>query len=129
MILGIGIDMIEVKRIADAIKNIRFLNKVYTADERALLESRKGNPLFAAGSFAAKEALVKALGTGVGFVKWTEVEVLRNSKGAPYVTLYGGALKVFEEMGGRKIWVSISHSKEHAVAQVIVEGRRQRVCM
>lgn len=122
MILGIGIDVIEVKRIAKAVENERFLEKLYTAREIEFFQTRRGNLLSIAGNFAAKEAVAKALGTGFGAVKWTEVEVLRNAKGGPYVLLHGRALEIFEQMGGRKIWISISHSKEYAVAQAIIEG-------
>ena len=125
MILGIGVDIIEVERIARAIKNVRFLERIYTGREIEFFHARKGNPLSASGNFAAKEAIAKALGTGFGVVKWTEVEVLRDAKGAPYVLLHGKALEIFEHMGGRKIWISISHSKEYAVAQAIIEGRRE----
>lgn len=124
MILGIGIDIIEIERIAKAIKNTRFLKRVYTPKEIEFLDSRKWNPCSVAGNFAAKEAMVKALGTGIGAIKWMDVEILRNSKGAPYVLLYGKALETYSEMDGEKIWVSISHSKEYATAQIIIEGRR-----
>lgn len=125
MILGIGIDVIEVKRIAKAIKNVHFLERVYTSGELEFFQSRRGNPLPIAGNFAAKEAVAKALGTGFGTVKWTDIEVLRNAEGAPYVLLYGKAAEIFKHMGGSKIWISISHSKEYAVAQAIIEAGRE----
>ena len=74
--------------------------------------------------------MAKALGTGFGAVKWTEVEVLRNAKGGPYVLLHGRALEIFEADGlAAEISISISHSKEYAVAQAIIEvGRNRYVC-
>ena len=122
MILGMGIDIVEIERVKKAIGSSRFWEKVYTLQERSFLDSRNRNPSSVAGNFAAKEAMAKALGAGFGVVKWTDIEVLRNSKGAPYVLLHGRALEIFEQMGGRKIWISISHSKEYAVAQAIIEG-------
>jgi len=122
VILGIGIDIIEIERVKKAIGSNRFWEKVYTPQERNFLDSRNKNSSSAAGNFAAKEAMVKALGAGFGIVKWTDIEVLRDPKGAPYVLLHGKALEMFKEMGGQRIWISISHSKKYAVAQVIVEG-------
>ena len=124
MILGIGIDIIEIERVNRAIGSARFWEKVYTPQEREFLNFRNRNPCSVAGNFAAKEAMVKALAAGFGIVKWTDIEVLRDSKGAPYVLLHGKALEIFEEMGGQRIWISISHSKKYAVAQVIIEGGR-----
>jgi holo-[acyl-carrier protein] synthase len=122
LIKGIGIDLIEVNRVERSLGNQRFLDKVFTLEEQKMLAARKMNPQTAAGSFAAKEAVAKALGTGFGYVGWTEIEILRQETGRPYVVLYGSALKVYQTLGCNHIWISITHTKEYAAAKVILEG-------
>ncbi|HHU77682.1 MAG: holo-ACP synthase [Caldicoprobacterales bacterium] len=122
MILGIGLDMIETARVKKSLKNPRFIDKVYTSEEQKYLSSRNGNAQSAAGIFAAKEAVSKALGTGFGAVRWKEIEILRNGRGKPYARLHGAALKRMKDMGGRHVHVSITHLKELAAAQAIIEG-------
>lgn len=120
MVLGIGIDIIEIYRVGKSIDNPVFMDKVYTLNEQEYLRERKNNPSTAAGYFAAKEAAAKALGTGFGKVKWTEIEVIRDENGKPGIRLYGNAKSVMGSMGGSSILVSISHSRENAIAQVII---------
>ena len=122
MILGIGLDLIETARIKRSLENPRFINKVYTPGEQAYLEKRKGNALSAAGIFAAKEAVSKALGTGFGPISLQEIEIKWNERGKPSVKLTGRALKRMQEMGGRQILVSITHIKDLAAAQAVIDG-------
>ncbi|HZJ82786.1 MAG TPA: holo-ACP synthase [Clostridia bacterium] len=120
MIVGIGIDIVEIHRIKKAIESSRFVDKIYTLDEQEYLKVRKQNVNTAAGYFAAKEAMAKALGTGIGQVKWVEIEITRIGNGKPNIKLHGQAKTIMDDMGGRNILLSISHSREYAVAQVII---------
>ncbi|MCA1012935.1 holo-ACP synthase [Halobacillus halophilus] len=118
MIRGIGIDIIEMDRIKQSIKRKpRFIQRILTDGEyqrfKELNERRQTE--YAAGRFAAKEALAKSLGTGIGALSFQHIEVLSNGKGAPSMKVQG-----FENL---HIWLSISHSTTHAVAQVVLEER------
>jgi len=94
----------------------RFLDRVYTASEQSYCRER---PPQLAGRFAAKEAVSKALGTGIRRIHWRNIEILPNRAGAPKVTLYGRAQLRFESLGLTSIDVSISHSRDNAVAVAI----------
>ena len=125
MILGIGVDIVEVRRIADAISRHgdRFLRRVFTERE---IEYCRGKRLSAhiyfAGKFAAKEAFSKALGTGIARgVRWRDVEILNRPSGEPYLVLHGDTSQVCEQMGGKNLFVSISHTDNYAVAVVVIE--------
>ncbi|MGN1317805.1 MAG: holo-ACP synthase [Lachnospirales bacterium] len=120
MIKGIGTDIIEIERIKEALKKEGFLERIYTRAEKRLYN--ENNPQSMAGNFAVKEAVAKALGCGFKGCSPLEIEVLRRRSGAPYINLYGNTKKIFDEIGGKNIFVSISHSKENAVAYVIIEG-------
>ncbi len=118
MILRNGIDLVEIKRFEQLQPAIfmRFIERVYTPQE---LVEADNSMEYLAGRFAAKEAVVKALGTGIGPVGWKEVEVLSNEEGRPILILTGRAKKIADELG-LEIWsVSISHSHAIAVAQVV----------
>lgn len=120
MIIGIGIDIIEIKRVSKAIDNPAFMKRVYTIKEQDYLKSRKNNPGTAAGYFAAKEAASKALGTGFRGIKWTEIEISCDEMGKPLVGFLGKAGELFRKLGGKDALVSISHSQDNAIAQVII---------
>ena len=122
MILGIGLDLIETARVESKLVNSRFLDKVYTSSEQEYILARKQNGQSAAGIFAAKEAVSKALGTGFGTVRWTEIELVQDSKGKPCVNLSGAAQQRLEEMGGKQVLVSITHIKDLAAAQAVVDS-------
>jgi len=122
MIVGIGIDIIEVERIKSACRKTRFLERIFTERERDYFESRRNNPCTIAGNFAAKEAIAKALGTGFGGMGWKDIEVLREPDGRPYVLLHGKARERLSSLGGRRVWISISHIKNLAVAQAVIEA-------
>ncbi len=118
MIKGIGCDMTDISRIEKDIANERFLEKVYTTYER---EKIKGSSHTAAGIWAAKEAVSKALGTGFAGFKIKDIEICHDDNGRPYVQLYGGARDIFEENGCQKIHISISHERSQAVAFCVIE--------
>ena len=125
MIVGMGIDVAEVKRIASAIESQkeRFLRRVYTLDEVAYCEQFKNRYERYAGRFAAKEAAMKALGTGWSRgVRWVDLEVVRQRGGRPTLSLKGEARKIADTLGVKNIAVSITHTAEQAFAQVIFEG-------
>jgi len=119
MIKGIGLDLIETARIEKALENSRFIERVFTPLEIELLHEQN-SPERAAGMFAAKEAVVKALGTGFGKVKWTDVEVLREDSGAPFVVLHNYARSLLGE--NDRVLVSITNIKDMASAVAITEG-------
>lgn len=123
MLIGIGTDIIEIKRIEEAIKRTpRFVEKIFTEDEREELSKIGNLPQRAAGSFAVKEAVSKALGTGFRTFGAGDIEVIRDAKGKPKVNLYGGAKELATALGATNILVSISHCKDYAVAMVTIEG-------
>jgi holo-[acyl-carrier protein] synthase len=114
----IGVDIIEIERIERATTRWggRFLNRVYTDKELDLCQNR---PPALAARFAAKEAVMKALGTGMKGVRWRDIETLANPDGKPIVCLHGGAQKTAEELRLREVEISLSHSQDYAVASVI----------
>ena len=124
MIVSIGIDIVEVYRISETIQRTpRFVERVYTERERAYCESKgAASAQSFAARFAAKEAFLKALKTGWrGKITWQDMEILNDAQGVPSLTIYGEARALLEKMGADKIHLSISHTTDHAVAQVILE--------
>ena len=119
--LTVGVDIIEINRIAATVARWgdRFLRRIYTQEE---LYYCRGRPPQLAARFAAKEAVMKALGTGVRGVGWRDIEVVRQRGRAPTVRLHGRATKVSERLAVTQIALSISHSKEYAVASVVMEA-------
>ena len=117
---SLGIDIIEIGRIEKAVERwgLRFLRRIYT---KAELRLSRHKPSSLAARFAAKEAVMKALGTGVRGVGWREIEILADHRGKPLVYLYGKAQNRAEELGLGKLAVSLSDSREYAVAFVIGE--------
>ena len=125
MIVGIGIDVAEVKRIRAVIESQgeRFLRRVFTLDEVAYCEQFKNKYERYAGRFAAKEAGMKALGTGWSRgVRWVDVEVVRQRGGRPTLELKGEARKIADGLGVKHVALSITHTVEQAIAQVIFES-------
>ena len=117
---GLGTDIIEIERIKEAIqKRERFKKRFFTDNEVAYCEQYKKSWANFAGRFAAKEAVVKALGTGFSGFKWQDVEIIATASGKPEVKLYNGAEKVAHEKGIMEIMISISHCHDYAVAQAI----------
>jgi holo-[acyl-carrier protein] synthase len=125
MIVGTGIDLAEVARIAAAIDRFgdRFLRRVFTADEIRYCDSKANRAERYAARFAAKEAALKAIGTGWGRgVNWTEVEVRRESGGRPTIAFHGKAAEFASKLGVKHAALSLTHTKETAMAQVILEN-------
>ena len=116
--LTTGVDIIEIERIHRALERWgeRFLRRIYTEDEIAYC---RGRPQNLAARFAAKEATMKALGTGVKGVGWKDIEVVRNEAGAPSVLLHGRARQRAEKMGVRELALSLTHSREYSVVFVV----------
>ena len=124
MIISIGIDIIEVARIREVLlRTPRFTDRVYTAAERAYCDSRGVVAAqHYAVRFAAKEAALKALQTGWrGGISWQDVEISARESGAPYLIFRGEVLAVFEKFRATATHLSMSHTSEHAIAQVILE--------
>ncbi len=120
-----GVDLAEVGRIQKAIERHGepFLRRVYTAAEREYCGRFKNKYERYAGRFAAKEAAMKALGTGWRRgVRWVDFEVVREKSGRPTMRLDGEAKKIAEELGVKRIALSITHTAEQALAQVIMES-------
>ena len=124
MIVGTGIDLVEVPRIAAAIAQFgdRFLRRIYTEREIRYCDSKQNRAERYAARFAAKEAALKALGTGwKRGVAWRDVEVGREPGGRPTLALHGKAAEFATKLGAKRASLSISHTKEQAIAQVILE--------
>jgi holo-[acyl-carrier protein] synthase len=124
MIKGIGTDLIELDRIARVffVYRDRLLNRIFTARERSYFETWADPVPRVAGRFAAKEAVMKALGTGWSDgVRWRDIEVTRRSTGKPEVVLHGRCREIFESLGANRIHCTITHSRDYAMAVVIFE--------
>ncbi len=116
--IAVGVDIIEIDRIEQAALDWQdsFLRRIYTEAE---LKSSGNSPSSLAARFAAKEAVMKALGTGAKGLSWKDIEVLSNSDGAPFIRLYGRAYDKAKEIGMSAFSVSMSHSKRYAIAMVV----------
>lgn len=121
-VFGIGIDVVEVARITAAIERHgeSFLSRIFTIAEREYCASRKQSPLHFAARFAAKEAVAKALGTGIGaHAGWLDLEVIHDSSGAPKIRLAGAAASFAGSSGITDVQISLSHAREYAAANAI----------
>ena len=124
MIVSIGIDIIEVHRIREALsRTSRFAERVFTPAERAYCDGRGAVSAQHYGArFAAKEAALKALQTGWrGGISWQDVEIASRDGGAPYLVFHGQVLELFNKSGANAAHLSMSHTSEHAIAEVILE--------
>ncbi|MBX7157970.1 MAG: holo-ACP synthase [Verrucomicrobiae bacterium] len=121
-VLGIGFDMVEVARIQRIWEKFgdAFLQRVFGEEELSYCLKMRQPELHLAARFAAKEAIVKALGSGIGAVRWRDLVITKESSGAPWIKLSGAALACLEAMGGKVIKVSLSHTQHYAGAQAIV---------
>jgi holo-[acyl-carrier protein] synthase len=125
MIIGIGVDFEEVDRIREAIQRHgdRFVERIFTSREIAYVEERANRFERYAVRFAAKEAAMKALGTGWSCgVSWLDCEVVNDADGRPRLELHGRARAIADQMGCRRRWVSLSHTHRGVIAQVVLEG-------
>ncbi|MGL6104709.1 holo-ACP synthase [Romboutsia sp.] len=119
-ILDIGVDIIEINRIKEAIEtNPRFLDKMFTENEIAYFNKRGLKHETIAGNFAAKEAISKSIGTGIRNFNFKDIEILRNEIGKPIVKTYNNLTQICIDYNVIDIKVSISHCKEYAVANAI----------
>ena len=119
-ILDIGVDIVEIDRIQNAIsKNDRFLYKLFTEKEIDYFKSKNFRVETIAGNFAAKEAISKAIGTGIRKFNFSDIEVLRNDLGKPIVKTYNNLNQICIDFNVLEIKVSISHSEKYAVANAI----------
>ena len=125
MIVGTGIDIAEVPRIAESIKRFgdRFLDRIFTDGERRYCDSKANREERYAARFAAKEAAMKAIGTGWSHgVAWRDIEVVRLPGGRPTIHFHRKAAEFAARLGTNNISLSLTHSKEYAIAQVILES-------
>lgn len=123
MIKGIGVDIVDIERMDAALKRRKnLMNRLFTESECAYCLSKRRPQLHFAVRFAAKEATLKALGTGFRKVKWTDLEVCKDKWGAPFLKLNGEADKLARKMGICDIYISLSFSHQSAVASAIAVG-------
>ena len=124
MILGTGIDIIEVARIAASFEKFgdRFVNRILLPGEIAYCLSHKSPGPFLAVRFAAKEAISKAFGTGIGAqLSWQDMEVRRKESGEPFVVLHGKGKTLFRSRRAKRLLISLSHTANYAAATAILE--------
>jgi holo-[acyl-carrier protein] synthase len=124
VIAGVGIDVVELERFEAALRRQgrRFVERIFTAGERDYCESRRDRTARYAARFAAKEAVLKALGTGwTGGIRWTDVEVVRSPGGAVGVKLAGQARAEAKRQGVRTIHLSLTHTSRTAAAVAVAE--------
>jgi holo-[acyl-carrier protein] synthase len=125
-ILGTGVDIVETARIQDSLEKFgeRFLNRCFWPEEVAYCNSMKFPALHFAARFAAKEAISKAFGTGIGHhLGWKDMEIRKRESGKPYTVLHGKGEELAQTRGVIEVLVSLSHSKDYAVAQAVIVGR------
>lgn len=123
-VYGIGVDIVEAERIEGAVRRLgeRFLRRVYTSEELAYCEPAPHRYRRLAARFAAKEAVLKALGIGLRQVRWNQIEIGHGRLGRPCVRLSGRVAEIASARGVTEIHVSISHSRRYGVAQAIALG-------
>ena len=125
-VIGIGIDLVRISRIETILRRWEtgFLNRVFTLREQRDCLQCHAPHRHLSGRFAVKEALLKALGTGLrDGIRWQEIETLRTPLGKPVVTLTGAALRRAEALGASEVLASISHDHDYAIGQVVLQGR------
>lgn len=125
MIVGIGIDLVDIVRMKGALERWgkRFIERVFTEDEKEYALSKRYPYIHLSGRFAIKEALFKALGSGVIPGGWKEIEVFNDKSGAPKIRLYGSLKRLTAESGITSVHISISHDRSYAIGQVVLEKR------
>ena len=125
MILGTGIDLIEVTRIADSFAKFgeRFVNRILLPNEITYCLAHKNPAPFLAVRFAAKEAVSKAFGTGIGAqLGWQDIEIRRKESGEPFVVLHGKGADLFAARAARHLHISLTHTENYAAATAILES-------
>lgn len=124
-VIGIGVDIVETQRIDHSLERFgeRFLHRVFTAGEIEYCRSMKFPARHFAARFAAKEAVSKAFGTGIGkAMGWRDIDVHRHPSGQPFVVLDGGAKELAAARAIKEVWISLSHTDHHAVATIVLES-------
>ena len=124
-VLGIGVDLVECARIRHSLDRFgdRFLHRVFTEGEIAYSQSMKFPARHLAARFAAKEAISKAFGTGIGkAMGWKDLDVHKKPSGEPFVVLEGGAKQLAADRGVTKVWITLSHTDHHAMAVIVLES-------
>ena len=123
MIIGIGVDIVEVRRMAKALQGTHNMEKrVFSPEEICYCKERKNQFQHFSGRFAAKEAALKALGTGWSQgIRWTDVEIKSAEMGKPVLNFHGKAKEIFEDSGAQHALVSITHAPTYAVVVVVLE--------
>ncbi len=120
--IGLGIDMCRISRMQQMLENEKFLLRYFSEEEQAYVQSRgRMGPDSAAAIFAAKEAALKALGTGLAGVKLQDVVILHESSGQPYYDLRGAALARMKALSGRRMHLSMTHEEDLAAAVAVLE--------
>ena len=123
MIVGIGIDIVDIHEMDESLQEERFKSRVFTTAEMDSVQRYRNQAEHLAGKFAAKEAFMKALGVGLGQnIAFTDIESLNDQTGKPYLKISGEARKRFDDCDAKQIHVSISHASGAAVAVVILES-------
>ena len=126
-VLGIGVDIVETTRIEHSLERFgeRFLHRVFTQGEIDYCQSMKYPARHFAARFAAKEAVSKAFGTGIGkSMGWKDIDVHREGSGHPFVKLEGGAKALAGERNVTAVWISLSHTDHYAAANAVIEGQQ-----
>lgn len=121
-IVAHGIDLVDCPRIEEMINRHgqRFIGRVFTAAEKAYAEKNKNSVEKYSGRFAAKEAILKLMGTGWrGKIAWTDIEIINNNKGQPKVTLYGEVKSIADKLGISQVSISITHTANFAIASAV----------
>src|SRR5437773_9671328 len=124
-VLGIGVDLVECARIERSLERFgeKFLHRVFTNGEIEYSMSMKFPARHLAARFAAKEAVSKAFGTGIGkSMGWRDIDVHKKPSGEPFLVLHGGADTLAKERAMKSAWISLSHTEHHAVAMIVIEG-------
>lgn len=121
MTLRVGVDMIEIARLerAAARHGERFFRRFFTPTER---EHCDDQPRRLAARFAAKEAVAKAFGTGIGDIRWVEIEIIHDERGRPLLQLHGAAAQLAKDLGLTQWEISMSHTEDNAIAFVVATG-------
>ncbi len=124
-VIGIGVDLVETARIQHSLERFgkRFLQRVFTEGEIEYCQSMKFPERHFAARFAAKEAVSKAFGTGIGrAMGWKDIDVGRKESGEPFLVFHGGAKNLAEQRGVTAAWITLSHTEHHAVATIVLEA-------
>ena len=123
MITGIGVDIVQIQRMEHWVTNKKLLERFFHTDELAvILQKGKNAAQNLAARFAAKEAFGKALGTGLANIELKDIIIVNKENGKPEVKLTGTAQKALEKSGANRVFISLSHEKENAIAMIVLEG-------